>query len=57
MEAGGAGKNTVMSDPQPDPEASDDPQIEILAGDGITQEAVDAAIRESETPEDATNEG
>lgn len=57
MKAGQAGKTTVMSDPQPGPEAIDDPEIEILAGDGITQEAVDAAIQESETPEDATNEG
>lgn len=57
MEAGGAGKNTVMSDPQPGPEAIDDPEIEVLAGDGITQEAVDAAIQEYETPEDVTNEG
>ena len=57
MEAGGAGKNTVMSDPQPRTEASDEPDVEPVAGDGITQEAVDAAIQESETPEDATNEG
>ena len=57
MEAGGAGKNNGMSDPQPGPEASDDPEIEVLAGVGITQEAVDAAIQEFETPEDATNEG
>lgn len=57
MEAGGAGKNNVMSDPQPGPEASDDPEIEVVAGAGITQEVVNAAIQESKTPEDATNEG
>lgn len=57
MEAGDAGKNTVMSEPQPRPAASDEPEVEPVAGDGITQEAVDAAIQESQTPEDATNEG
>ena len=57
MEAGGAGKNNIMSNPQPGPAASDDPELEVVAGDGITQEAVDAAVQESETPEDATNEG
>ena len=57
MEAGGAGKNPVMSEPRSGPEASDDPEIEVVAGDGITQEAVDAAMQEAETPEDATNEG
>ena len=43
MEAGGAGKNTVMSNPQPRTEASDEPEVEPVAGDGVTQEAVDAA--------------
>ncbi len=57
MEAGGAGKNTVVSDPQPRTEASDEPEVELVAGDGVTQEAVDAAIQELQTPEDATNEG
>ena len=57
MELDGAGKKGVMSDPQPGPEATDDPEIEVVAGVGITQEAVDAAIQESEMPEDATNEG
>ena len=57
MESDRAGKKDVMSDPQPGPEPTDDPEIEVVAGDGITQEAVDAAIQESETPEDATNEG
>ena len=57
MEASAAGKNTVMSDPQPGTKASDEPDVEPVAGDGITQEAVDAAIQESQTPEDATNEG
>lgn len=46
-----------MSDPRSGPGASDDPEIEVVAGDGITQEAVDAAMQEAETPEDATNEG
>ena len=57
MELDEAGKKDVMSDPAPDPEPTDDSEIEVVAGDGITQEAVDAAIQESETPEDATNEG
>ena len=57
MEASAAGKTTVMIDPQPGPNAIDEPDVEPVAGDGITQEAVDAAIQESQTPEDATNEG
>ncbi len=57
MESDDAGKNTVMSDPKHGPEATDHPEIEVVVGDGITQEAVDAAIQESETPEDTTNEG
>ncbi|MEO6468073.1 MAG: hypothetical protein ABIP21_03150 [Acidimicrobiia bacterium] len=46
-----------MSDPQPRPAASNEPEVEPVAGDGITQEAVDAAMQEAETPDDATNEG
>ena len=57
MEPDEVGKKDVMSDPAPGPEPTDDSEIEVVAGDGITQEAVDAAIQESETPEDATNEG
>ena len=57
MELDGAGKKDVLSDPQPGPEPTNDPEIEVVAGDGIAQQAVDAAVQESETPEDVTNEG
>lgn len=46
-----------MSDPKPEADARDGADVEIVAGEGITQEAVDAAVQEAETPEDATNEG
>lgn len=43
-----------MSDPKRE---SDEPEAEAVAGDGITQEVVDAAVQETEIPEDTTNEG
>lgn len=34
-----------------------DPDSDPVAGEGVTQEAVDAAEQETQTPEDTTNEG
>jgi hypothetical protein len=46
---------------EPTPEPSERaPSVEPdgpIAGKGVTQEAVDAAEQELETPEDTTNEG
>lgn len=46
-----------MINQNPGPEHDDRSDVEAVAGDGITQEAVDAAMQEAETPEDTTNEG
>ena len=34
-----------------------DPESDPVAGEGATEEAVDAAEQEAQTPEDTTNEG
>jgi hypothetical protein len=45
-----------MNEP-PKPPEHDAHDAEPVAGDGVTQEAIDAAEQELETPEDTTNEG